>query len=77
MDTDLGELLWGQGDYMASQKVEVEFHTSLDVGCKQAGGFRDDFQVSGLREYTECQSRPTMTINTNTVFPGTLGTAKR
>ena len=61
-----------------SQKVEVGLDSSLDVGNKEVGGFGDDFQVSGLGEYTECQSRLIMTINTNTVCSqDVLATAKR
>lgn len=61
-----------------SQKVEVGLDTSLDVGNKEVGGFGDDFQVPGLGEYTECQSRLIMTINPNTVcFQDVLATAER
>lgn len=77
-DPDLGELRWSREVTWHCQKVEVEFDTSLDGGCKQVGGLRDDFQVSGLEEYTKCQSRLVMTINTNTVCcQDVLGTAKR
>ena len=49
------------------RKAEVGCDTSLDVGSKRVGGFRDDFQVSDLDEFMGCQSRVIMTINTNTV----------
>lgn len=41
------------------------FDTSLDVGSKKVGGFRDHFQVTDLGEHTGCHSREIMTINTN------------
>ena len=48
-------------------KAEVGFDTSLDVGSKKVGGFRDHFQVTDLGEHTGCRSRVIMTINTSTV----------
>ena len=43
------------------------FDTSLDVGSKKVGGFRDHFQVMDLGEYTGCHSKVIMTRNTNTM----------
>lgn len=78
METRLDRATLETGKLHGTAKVELGFDTSLDVGDKGRGRFRDDFQVSGSGEHVRCQSRVIMTINTDTVCSqDVLDTARR